>query len=219
MACSMTTKDKCEACYNWGPGKIRARALNKSAAPNDCKTNIGLVVDGCKYYKGTVETITTTVGIDTCHICQKSFLKWFATSSTASCDNLDTDKCLEIDHCETTVCFTPSTGPQTSGCRMCSSGYSGANWDTVNGSGSALCAKAIAITNCDYVEQISTTVKHCYACGYNFAVTFNDLLCSAFTADSNCRKLGSSNAGCWYCWHSYYWDSDHCRLGAGLNRF
>ena len=210
MACSLNTANKCEACFNWGSGKILAKALNTTTEPNNCLMDVGIKVNDCKYYIGTTTDSALTATVETCQQCSKTFLIWKAESSVATCNNEATN-CTKISNCQTTICFIGAV-ETTSGCRMCNKNYSGSNFDLVNSSGSARCVKANSINNCEYTKQQSTTVTHCYACKKDYAVSFNDLYCEGFTSDSNCRKLATDNSGCWYCWHSYYWDMDFCKL-------
>merc|ERR1719375_2864622 len=83
MACSLNTANKCEACFNWGSGKILAKALNTSASPNNCLMDIGTQVTGCKYYIGTTTSSALTLTIDTCQQCSHTFLQWNSTTNTA----------------------------------------------------------------------------------------------------------------------------------------
>lgn len=209
MACSLNTANKCEACFNWGSGKILAKALNTAATPNNCIMDIGTKVEGCKYYIGTTTSSELTANIETCQQCSHTFLKWTASTNTAVCTS--TSPCSAISHCQTTICFVGAS-ITTAGCRMCNKNYSGSNYDTANNAGSERCVKANAILNCEFAKQQSTTVTHCYSCKKQYAVAYNDLYCTGFTSDNNCRKLASDNQGCWYCWHSYYWDMDFCKL-------
>jgi len=163
--------------------------------------------------------------VDLCSICKGDFLYWNESDKTAICDNDEKEKitnnsdgtttelieCESIGDCQTTVCFEGPT-ETTPGCRMCDKNYSGANWDTINNAGSGNCVKEQKIVNCEFNIQTSTTANQCYGCADDFAVSYNDMMCVAYTVERACRKLATDNKGCWYCWHSYYWDMDKCKL-------
>lgn len=152
MACSLTVTNKCEACFNWGSGKILAKALNTSADPNNCLMDVGTKVKDCKYYNGSTTTAELTTSSTTCSQCNKDFLKWTSSTSTAVCQNEPYGLCLSIPNCLTTTCFIGST-VTTRGCRQCKRNYSGSNYDGNNDAGSERCVKAIAINNCEYSFQ------------------------------------------------------------------
>jgi hypothetical protein len=70
MACSATTTDKCDACFNWATGFIQARSLNANVTPNDCKGIMGLTVQECQYYSGLDTNVAVARTVNTCDICK-----------------------------------------------------------------------------------------------------------------------------------------------------
>jgi len=54
MACSSSTTDACTSCFNWGSGKIGAKALNSTSA--NCQTALSLTVTDAKFYSGSTTT-------------------------------------------------------------------------------------------------------------------------------------------------------------------
>jgi len=103
---------------------------------------------------------------------------------------------------------------------MCKKNYVGLTWDSINNSGSATCLKAEVIGNCEFHIQTSASVTKCYSCKSNYAVAYNELSCVSYSTDKNCRQVNSDNSSCWYCWHSYYWDSTKCKLNSNiLNKY
>jgi hypothetical protein len=224
MACSLTTVNQCEACFNWPGGTETLKYLDTSTTPVDCQeTLIYLLVDECKFYDGLSAINQAARTINTCTLCKKDFLRWQAVGAMAICTDWAPIKCKKVPNCMTTVCFdgvTEDTTPGTysQGCRMCDKGYSGDTWDTANNAGSATCVKKSVITNCDFSMQQSSTVHHCYSCATNYVVTVAGTSCMSFTTDPNCRRMNTGDVFCHYCWHSYFWENKLCVLSGGFLR-
>jgi hypothetical protein len=217
MACNLTTRNSCDACFNWGAGEIKARALNAASTPPNCQTTLTLRTDNCKFYKGTTITTATTRTVDNCVLCQNDVLHWTQYDNTPKCVK-EVPGCDKVKNCLTTVCFNSTTGNSTTGCRMCKKGYVGLTWDSVNGAGSSVCKKVTMIANCDFHLQQSSSVQLCYSCASNYSVSSDALTCISFTTISDCRTLQAGNVDCHYCWHSYFWDGELCKLTGNLIR-
>jgi len=82
--------------------------------------------------------------------------------------------------------------------------------------GYTACA-TMTITNAEY--GLNTNSAHVYSCKSGYAVANANTSCTAFTTDSNCRKLGSTGAYCGQCWYAYYFTTTTCTLGANLMAF
>jgi hypothetical protein len=218
MACSETVENKCDACFNWGSGTHLPRALNTAVTPQDCVTPLSFTIANCKWYSGLDTTTASARTIETCHVCEKKFLKWNSVSNTSHCSDELPFGQKEIENCGTQVFFETST-TITTGCRMCKKGFSGSGWDTINNAGSKSCPKNLAITNCMKVTGQSDGSYQCYHCKANYAVNITMTGCVSFTLDPNCRTLLGGTKGCHYCWHSYYWDNILCILAGEVIRF
>merc|ERR1712224_926364 len=72
------------------------------------------------------------------------------------------------------------------------------------------CKKAESVTNCQ-VYTSNGIQNGCYNCQSNYVVANSGLACTAFTTDSNCRTLNKGGT-CHSCWHSYYWNTNSCKL-------
>ena len=216
MACSETTENQCDACFNWANSVHLPRAINASSSPQDCITPLSLTISGCKWYSGLDTTTTASRAVTTCNICSREFLRWNATNNTAHCTEKLPFGFQRINNCLTTIQFE-TTLNTTSGCRMCKKNYSGSGWDTVNGAGSKQCVQNRAITNCAYNYMQSDSSYECYVCDKNYAVSSTKTSCISFTVDPNCRSQHLGSGGCYYCWHAYYWDSDSCKLKSEIS--
>jgi len=69
MGCHASTANTCTACFNWGSGKVKARALASNTCANQLSTT---AITDCKYYSGTNGGSTQTV--DNCQMCNKDWL-------------------------------------------------------------------------------------------------------------------------------------------------
>jgi len=212
MACNSSTTDRCDACFNWASGFIQARSLDSSASPADCKSVLGLTVQNCMYYSGTDLNTAAARTVSTCDICKETYLNWTASTNVAICDDTGLSGCKLIENCKTVVCFKPASGATTSGCRMCNDGYYGTSWEAANSTGSTECTKGSGIGNCEHTRQVGTTSHQCYNCKKDYSVDFAQAGCVAWTNDSNCRRLQTGDKTCYYCWHSYFWATDVCKL-------
>jgi len=215
MACNTTTKNSCDACFNWGAGVIKARARDAAAAPPNCQTKLTLRTEDCKFYNGTSLTTATTRTVDSCSLCKTDFLHWTQSNNTPKCVD-QVPGCTKIKNCLTTVCFNATTGDSSTGCRMCEKGYVGLTWDSLNNAGSSVCKEITMIANCDFHMQQSSSVQHCYSCGSGYAVSSDSKTCISYTTMADCRTLQTGNTDCYYCWHSYYWDGELCKLNGVL---
>lgn len=74
----------------------------------------------------------------------------------------------------------------------------------------------MGIGNCELTRQVAASSHMCYACEKGYAVDFAQTGCIAWTIDSNCRRLQSGSKDCYYCWHSYFWASNVCKLESYL---
>lgn len=204
----------CSACFNWGSGTIGARQL----ASNACSTKVANTVTDCKFYKGT---ITSTKSTSDCMVCNnKTYLniKDHATASsiTVACSNTasSTTTCkAAVSNCDQTFCFTNTSSTVNTGCKQCSTGYTGSGTQTSN-VGYASCSKTGAITNCGLHSYALKT--KCYTCNTGYAVASAETSCTAFTTDANCRMLSSGGSYCKECWHSYYFTTTTCTLAANI---
>jgi len=73
---------------------------------------------------------------------------------------------------------------------------------------------AATISNAGYSDPTDNTKV--YTCDTGYAAANALTSCIAFTTDSNCRQLDSTNAYCLTCWHSYYFNAGVCVLKAGV---
>jgi len=204
----------CSACFNWGTGTIGARKL----ATNACATTVTAITD-CKYYNGK---ITSTRTVYDCMMCNSK--KWLnitdhntPASIAITCVDtaIDTTNCAsEVANCDQSICLKPKTGTTSTYCAQCKSGYKGSG-TKANGY-YPTCASA-TITNAEL--GLGSDNTKVYTCKSGYAVVTLETSCKAFTTDSNCRKLGSTDAFCGECWHSYYFDTTTCKLGATLMSF
>lgn len=215
MACNLTTKNSCDACFNWGAGVIKARARDAAATPPNCQTKLTMRTGDCKFYKGVALTTDTVRAVDSCSLCNNDFLHWTQSNNTPKCLK-KVPGCTKIENCLTTVCFNATTGDSTIGCRMCEKGFVGLTWDSLNNAGSSVCKKTTMIQNCDFHIQQSSSVHNCYSCASGYSVSSDSKTCVSYSTISDCRTLQTGNSECYYCWHSYYWDGSLCRLDGGL---
>jgi hypothetical protein len=214
MACSITTTDRCDACFNWSVGKTGPRVLN--VTKYDCKTRINdsvlakdLSVQDCYWYSGSTGYADLEKQITTCDICRRPVLYWTETAKDPICvDDLESG-CKAIDNCMTTVCHTPAVGATTAGCRMCVKNFKGSTFDTVNATGAATCTVGTPILNCEF-SRLTADGHVCYGCATGYSVASTEASCVSYTTISNCRMMQSGNKTCHYCWHSYHWDGGFC---------
>lgn len=216
MACSTTTENKCDACFNWANSSYLPRAINTSNSPQDCIYPQSMTISGCKWYSGLVTTTASNRTETTCNICAREFLVWDSVNYITHCTDILPFGLVKINNCYTTVQFSTATNT-TVGCRMCKKNYSGSGWDSSNNSGSRACVKNRAITNCEYSYMLSDSSYECYTCDRDYAVSSTKTSCLSYTLDPNCRSLHAGTEGCYYCWHAYYWDRRYCILGSGIN--
>lgn len=174
MACSITTTDKCDACFNWSVGKMGPRVLDLTK--NDCKIRMNdiklvknLTVRDCYWYSGSTSNTDLNKQLTTCDICRREVLYWVESTKDPICVDGLTSGCKVIDNCMTTVCHTPVSGLTTSGCRMCFKGYQGSNFEAVNKTGAASCNFATPIVNCEF-SRLTASGHQCYGCTTGFAV-------------------------------------------------
>lgn len=177
MACSITTTDKCDACFNWSVGKTGPRVLNLTK--NDCKTRMNdsslakdLSVRDCYWYSGSTGNTDLFKQLTTCDICRRAVLYWVESTKDPICvDNLESG-CKVIDNCMTTVCHTPVSGATTSGCRMCIKNFQGSSFDAVNATGAAKCTAGTPIVNCEFL-RLTASGQQCYGCATGYCVASN----------------------------------------------
>lgn len=221
MACNHENWNQCDACFNWGSvsGSFRARALNNTPDPHNCKTLLNQKVDFCKYYSGKTLMTSNTLTIDSCSICDRDFLNWNQEAKSAACSDTPTAGCTAVDNCLTTVCYSGGTGAASSGCRMCKAGYWGDEWDPVNHAGSKKCIKGEKFTNCIFAAQLGIGSETCYGCSPRYATSNSQDKCVSFTGDQMCRRLAVGDLDCYYCWHGYFWDFNKCKLGGQMVQF
>lgn len=218
LGCDSVIQDKCTSCFNGGMTNAGARMLSfdPEQGVNNCKGNLEVqrTIPGCKYYSGR-ETTGGKNDVSTCFRCEEGFLNWDELTGKAECSDKKGPGCVDLEkpipNCLNTVCFSGKAG-NSYGCRMCDKKYSGYIWDENNNAGSLVCMKIIVISNCEFSLQVSTSTFFCYSCLVEFAVSSNETQCVSFTKDTTCRKLGSGNTQCEYCWDGYYWDTVKCIL-------
>jgi len=139
-------------------------------------------------------------------------------SRTITCSDTaqNTTTCnATVSNCKQSSCYKTSGGTVSKVCAMCEEGYT-ASGTQVDSMFYPSCTKS-TITNCDY-HNPSTPTK-CMTCKSDYAVANNDLTCTSFTTDSNCRKLGTGNTYCYTCWMAYYFDTKTCLLGGKILAF
>lgn len=208
----------CSSCFNWGAGgTIGARQL----AANACTTAVANSVTDCKIYNGL---ITSTKSMADCMMCKsKDWLNVTNHATPASiaitCSNtsISTTTCAtKVANCEQSVCFKHTDNTYSVLCGMCSSGYMGSGTRNANLPLYPTCSTN-TITNAD-VGNPGDNAK-VYTCKSGHAVANAHTSCVAFTTDSNCRELGTGDTYCGQCWHSYYFDTTTCKMGASLMSF
>lgn len=225
LGCDSVIQDKCTACFNGGLSGIGTRELSFDPVQgvNNCKNFLveERRIKGCKYYSGS-ETTGGQNDVNTCFRCEEAYLNWDELTLKAECSDIKGLGCKDLEkpipNCLSTVCFSGRSG-NSYGCRMCDKKYSGYIWDENNNAGSLVCMKIIVISNCEFSRQVSTSTFFCYSCLVGFAVSSNETQCVAFTKDTTCRKLGSGNTQCEYCWDGYYWDTVKCILAGYIPGF
>lgn len=204
----------CNSCFNWGKGTVGARYLASAACANKISTN---AVTDCKYYYGGA---TATKMIHDCMQCNSK--DWanvtysaVAASIVNTCSNtaINTTTCAStVSNCAQSLCYGTASSAVV-GCSQCKSGYVGSGTAIGNSTiGHAACV-ASSIANSAIMMNGSTV--NVYTCKSGYAVaSANSTTCTAFTTDSNCRKLSST--WCGECWHSYYFNAKVCVLNAQL---
>jgi len=210
----------CSACFNWGSGTVGARQLAISA----CGTAVANTVASCKYYTGTN---TSTVSLQDCMVCDS--MTWLnltdhltAGSRVRACSDtaVNTTTCTAVpSNCDQGLCYVNASGTASVGCRLCSSGYKGSGTAISSNDGNVGYPTCVSqtITNCDLPS--ATAATDCYTCNSNYAVVTAGTSCTAFTTDSNCRKLGTGDTYCSQCWHAYYFTTTTCTLTAKIFAF
>merc|ERR1712048_736771 len=204
--CSGNVDDstKCSACMNWGLStKIGAREFASEA----CANKVTNTVTDCLYYFPTISSTKSTAD---CMKCNNK--TWINMEDNATAANIklacsdtavDTTNCATaVSNCAQSVCYKPS------GTKKMNQANTGGLYPT--------CAQA-TITNAAIGHMLDNTMV--YTCATGFAVANNQLSCVAFTADANCRRLGTGNTYCADCKDSYYFDGTTCTLSAKLMSF
>ena len=113
----------------------------------------------------------------------------------------------------TTVCIK-NAGKVESKCFFCKKNHYGFGGDKFE-----QCNIGNEINHCEFYKNQSSGLT-CDACRANYAVDFGRKECVSYTYDPNCRSLvyGATREGamdaCHFCWHSYYWSYNICRMGA-----
>ena len=214
MGCNSATANICDSCFNWGSGKVGARALSSNTCTNLLSTT---AINDCKIYSGTNDGSTQT--ISNCFFCGKDFLNLNSNDTTVTCSNTSShDTCSDkLLNCNQTVCSTTDGSTYTLSCGLCKKKYAGAGTATTN-AGYNSCSPTGVLTNCEYHYLSGSSTLACYSCKSNYAVASTAISCTAYTTDGNCRMLNSSG-DCNTCWHSYYWDASTCKLTAFVTIF
>jgi hypothetical protein len=113
----------------------------------------------------------------------------------------------------TTVCIQ-NAGKVESKCFFCDKNYYGFGKNLYE-----KCNIGNEINHCEFYKNESSGLT-CDACRANYAVDFGRKKCVSYTYDPNCRSLhqGATRAeakdACHFCWHSYYWSYNICRMGS-----
>lgn len=68
--------------------------------------------------------------------------------------------------------------------------------------------------DCWYTDD-SAKERKCYACRMGYTVAADEVSCTSYVADENCRVVNAVN-GCNMCWQGYYFDTFKCKLGGGV---
>ena len=85
---------------------------------------------------------------------------------------------------------------------MCTSDYEGiGDWSF---GGRPECKKGRSLWDCWYTDD-SAKERKCYACRQGYTVNADEVSCTSYEADKNCRVVNSVN-GCNICWQGYYFD-------------
>merc|ERR1712054_24547 len=201
----------CSSCFNWN---ITTKHTARQFASSACATAVTNSITDCKAYSGT---ITTTKTVGDCLLCHSKDWMNITDNATAAsiaitCSDtaISTTTCAStVSNCDQSGCFKSTAAAYTKFCRMCSSGYkpSGTAVSTV---GYPSCVTG-TITNATYYS--SPTVA--YECASGYAVASTGTSCTAYTTDSNCRKL-AAGGWCNECKNSYYFSTTTCTLGAKM---
>jgi len=177
-------------------------------------------VADCKRHYDT----STSDALDqyTCQECDgKDWINKDLTSGaikiTCSSDPMDSTTCKSeaLINCDQYVCYKLNGVNVSAGaCQKCKDGYvPGLYVSTMDAF--ATCSETGKITNCETYTPVSSG-SACFTCKSDFAVSNAQTACTAFTKDANCRRLGSGDTECQYCWYSYYWSASTCTLKSGL---
>jgi len=221
MACGITNADACAMCFNYKKGKVGPKLMTgvSQAVGTHCQTAMTTEVANCKIYDGSGSNTTTA---NKCLLCESNHFKNLTYTggalTTIACSKTAitlSTACAKIDNCEQMVCKDDTTDAH--GCQFCKKGYY--NGTYVTGMGSSNCIKGVTITNCEMSYATGTTTHGCYYCKSGYAVNAaNDTGCTAYTTDSNCRKLqlDGTTTYCYSCWDAYYWNATKCKLSAGV---
>ena len=214
MGCSSTTANTCVSCYNWGSGNILARALVMGL----CTTIMGpTIVQDCKYYSGTNDGNLQT--IDNCQRCSKIWLNINSNTTTQTCsDTAINSSCTAvIPKCRQSVCYTADGATYVTRCKWCNKDYAGTG-SVSQDAGFESCGAGGTISNCEFYGLLGASTLSCDSCKAGYALKSNQIKCTSFTIDANCRMLNGSNT-CQYCFHSYFWNTNLCKLFTNLVAF
>jgi|ERR1712232_828559 len=104
MACSATTANHCDACFNWGTGSVKARALEANTCQGALSTT---AVTDCKYYSGTNDGKTQTA--DNCSVCNsKNYLNIITTTTV---EGKNTTKTVTLTCSDTSATAATCSSP------------------------------------------------------------------------------------------------------------
>jgi len=221
MGCHASIVNQCIACFNWGSGKVGARALNTTANPNHCQTALaaGLKVTDTKDYSGGTSAASGTVNnMGSVLRCKKTYQNFVNSSNTLTCSKTAitiSPAASKVKNCQTTRVYDGTT--DNFGCMYCKKKYAQSGTYYSNGSvGSSACAKYSGVANCDYIYKSAASTYACAGCKSKYAIASGNATCVSYTADKNCWRLQSGNTTCETCWSAYYWDTSKCKLAAKI---
>jgi len=197
----------CSTCHN---SNTNARV---KGTDNLCTAvNANLVTD-CAYFSNALTTTRTESDCQQCDSKDWLSVTVVATVPTILCSDTAavTATCsTTVTNCDQSLCYTNTT--TTVGCMLCKSGYTGTG--AAVGPGLTSCATT-TIANCDIGRGTD-----CFKCNSGYAVTSTtNTTCTAYTGDSNCRKLGTGNAYCAECHWGYIFNLLVCESSAKLMAF
>jgi hypothetical protein len=168
MGCHATTANQCTACFNWGSGKVGARALSTSGVIN-CQTAITASwrVTDAKVYSGAENTGQSVQTITSVLVCKKDYKNFTQTGSALACSDtsiaLNSVTVTKVKDCQSTVVYNSTSGTDSFGCYYCDKGKApSGTWSATTWVGSpGACTNYTGIANCDYPNKTASNTYNC----------------------------------------------------------